>query len=145
MFAQVPGPGRNPHRRGPTGTEWASQAMPRRGPPTKLSRSYWSSPPCTIVFFGMLIKKYISSLPALVDIALGETFRAAVRIKTEVNEETLEEERLGVCGCNVASERRRMIYCDQDDRQSNTMMMMTLVESQDKTVNHYKFVLKFSR
>ena len=36
-----------------------------------------------------------------------------------------------------------MIYYDQDDRQSNTMMMMTLVESQDKTVNHYKFVLKF--
>ena len=73
-----------------------------------------------------------------------------MRIKTEVNEETLEEaevsiykERLGVCGCNVASERRRMIYCDQDDRQSNTMMMMTLVEFQDKTVNHYKFVLKF--
>ena len=65
-----------------------------------------------------------------------------MRIKTEVNEETLEEERLGVCGCNVASERRRMIYYDQDDRQSNTMMMMTLVESQDKTVNHYKFVLK---
>ena len=61
-----------------------------------------------------------------------------MRIKTEVN-----EERLGVCGCNVVSERRRMIYCDQDDRQSNTMMMMTLVESQDKTVNHYKFVLKF--
>ena len=74
-----------------------------------------------------------------------------MRIKTEVNEETLEEaevsiykERLCVYGCNVASERRRrMIYCDQDDRQSNTMMMMTLVESQDKTVNHYKFVLKF--
>ena len=72
-----------------------------------------------------------------------------MRIKTEVNEETLEEaevsiyeERLGVCGCNVASERRRMIYYDQDDRQSNTMMMMTLVESKDKTVNHYKFVLK---
>ena len=62
-----------------------------------------------------------------------------MRIKTEVNEETLEEaevsiyeERLGVCSCNVASERR-MIYCDQDDRQSNTMMMMmTLLESQDK-------------
>ena len=65
-----------------------------------------------------------------------------MRIKTEVNEETLEE-RLAVCSCNVASERRRMIYYDQDDRQSNTMMMMTLVESQDKTVNHYKFVLKF--
>ena len=122
----------------------ASDAQERT--PTKLSRSYCSTPTCTIVFFRMLIKKYISSLPALVDIALGETFRAAVRIKTEVNEETLEEERLGVCGCNVVSERRRMIYCDQDDRQSNTMMMMmTLVESQDKTVNHYKFVLKFSR
>ena len=65
-----------------------------------------------------------------------------MRIKTEVNEETLEE-RLAVCSYNVASERRRMIYYDQDDRQSNTMMMMTLVESQDKTVNHYKFVLKF--
>ena len=65
-----------------------------------------------------------------------------MRIKTEVNEETLEE-RLAVCSYNVASERRRMIYYDQDDRQSNTMMMMTLVESQDKTINHYKFVLKF--
>ena len=63
-----------------------------------------------------------------------------MRIKTEVNEETLEEaevsiykERLCVYSCNVASERRRRtIYYDQDDRQSNTMMMMTLVESQDK-------------
>ena len=36
----VSGPGRNPpiRRRGPTGTEWASQAMPRKGPLLELQQ-----------------------------------------------------------------------------------------------------------
>ena len=75
VHPKVPGPGFAPGRRGPTGDRVGIASDVQEKTPTKLSRSYWSTPTCTIVFFEMLIKKYISSLPALVDVALTDRFK----------------------------------------------------------------------